>query len=231
MVNSIVKYRNIILLTIGSILVLLSVCMLLYDKFILLKSNVVDEIELVKYREKNADKPKSSEDVVVEDVDTNEIEEDTKTKPTTSNNKTITKEYIGYLQIEKVNLKQGLVSKNSYYNNVNYGIQTINMSDYPDKVGGNLILASHSGTSSISYFKHLYKLSIGDVAKVYYKNKVYSYKIINIYNVPKVGKVEIRRNYDQTCLTLITCTHNSKKEQTVYILELFNTETDGGTSG
>ena len=41
------------------------------------------------------------------------------------------------------------------------------------KEKGNVILASHSGTSSISYFKNLYKLSIGDEAKIFYKGNVY----------------------------------------------------------
>ena len=230
MINNFDKYKNFILLTIGSILVVLSLCMLLYDKFLFLKSNIVDEIDLVKYRESNTSSDDVKTDLVVDDVETNEVEVETTPPVANNSSKKISREYIGYLQIEKINLKQGLVSKNSYYNNVNYGIQTINISDYPDKVGGNLILASHSGTSSISYFKHLYKLNIGDVAKVYYKNKVYSYKIVNIYNVPKVGKVEIKRNYDQTCLTLITCTHNSKTEQTVYVLELYSMESDGGTN-
>ena len=44
MINNFDKYKNFILLTIGSILVVLSLCMLLYDKFLFLKSNIVDEI-------------------------------------------------------------------------------------------------------------------------------------------------------------------------------------------
>ena len=38
--------------------------------------------------------------------------------------------------------------------------------------------------------------------------------------MPKIGKVVIDRDYNKTSLTLITCTHNSKTEQTIYILEL-----------
>ena len=94
--------------------------------------------------------------------------------------KTIKNPVTQRLAIKKINLKQGLVSKNSYYNNVNRNIEIIKASSYPDKENGNVILAAHSGTSSISYFKNLYKLEINDEAKIYYKNKVYTYKVNNM---------------------------------------------------
>ena len=109
---------------------------------------------------------------------------------------------------------------NSYYNNVNRNIQIIKSSSYPDEENGNTILASHSGTSSISYFKNLYKLEVNDEAKIYYKNNTYTYKLNNIYNVPKTGTVNIKRDIYKTTLTLITCTKGSKTEQTVYIFNL-----------
>ena len=89
---------------------------------------------------------------------------------------------------------------------------------YVDK--GNLILMAHSGDAYISYFENLYKLSIGDMAYITHKGTNYSYRIVNIYNVEKNGKVTIYRNYDKTTLTLITCTKNNDSSQTVYIAEL-----------
>lgn len=234
------KNRNFILLTIGTLLVVISFCLLLYDKFVYLKSNVYDEIELAKYRENNSNEQNvvnQNDDEIVDNVETDEIEEEnnnnnsnvnTNNKTSSSGGSSIKKEYIGYLQIEKINLKQGLVSKNSYYNNVNRNIQILKQSSMLDKEKGNVILASHSGTSSISYFKNLYKLSIGDEAKIFYKGNVYLYKIVNIYNVPKNGTVEIKRDYTKSCLTLITCTKNSKTEQTVYILNRISVTKDGG---
>ena len=100
----------------------------------------------------------------------------------------------------------------------------IQQSSFPNVEHGNLILAAHSGNCSICYFDKLYKLSIGDKALVYYKNYKYSYKLVDIYNVPKTGEVEIKRDPDKTVLTLITCTHNSDTEQTVYIFELVKKE-------
>lgn len=240
MKKKIVKYRDSILLVIGTLLVILSFCLIFYDKIELLKGNVFDEIEMEKYREKN--KEESSEDsndnvLVLDDANTIYVDDSKEevettnvvpTAPTESVRDKIKKEYIGYLEIKKVNLKQGLVSKNSYYNNVNYNIQMLSTSDYPDKELGNVILAGHSGSGYLAFFKNLYKLSRGDEASIYYKDNVYKYKIVNIYNVPKNGKVAVLRDINKTCLTLITCTYKSKTEQTVYILELISKTKDGG---
>ena len=225
----IIKYRDNILLIIGTLLVILSLCLLFYDRIELLKSNVFAEVEKEKYRENQADTDDIDETSEV-DAEIDELDgEDPDQVPKESNWKEkIAKEFIGYLEIKKINLNQGLVSKNSYYNKLYYNIQMLGPSDYPNKDKGNVILAAHSGSGSLSYFKHLYKLSKGDEAKITYKGYVYTYKIVNIYNVPKVGKVKVNRNFSKSCLTLITCTHNSKTEQTVYILELSSKVRDGG---
>lgn len=229
MKNFINKYRDNILLVIGTLLVILSLCLLFYDRIELLKSNVFAEVEKEKYREGHADTNDTIEDTNEIDAEVDEIEEDPEQVPKASDWKQkIAKEFIGYLEIKKINLNQGLVSKNSYYNKLYYNIQMMNQSDYPNKDKGNVILAAHSGSGSLSYFKHLYKLSKGDEAKITYKGYIYTYKIVNIYNVPKVGKVAVNRNFSKSCLTLITCTHNSKTEQTVYILELSSKVRDGG---
>ena len=67
-------------------------------------------------------------------------------------------------------------------------------------------------------------MALNDKAIVDYNNYKYTYILKDIYNVPKTGEVEIRRNIDQTVLTLITCTHGSDTEQTVYIYELIKRE-------
>lgn len=128
--------------------------------------------------------------------------------------------YVGSLSIPKLSLEHGLTSMNSKYNDVKYGIQIINGSNYPNVLNGNLILAAHSGTSSVSFFKDLYKLTLGDNCIVTYKGKTYKYKIVNIYNKPKIGKITIDRDYNKNTLTLVTCTKDSKTEQTIYIGEL-----------
>ena len=143
------------------------------------------------------------------------------TNSTTNNNKNKNAyKYIGILEIPKINLKKGFLNINSKYNTIDYNVTVIKTSTYPDVDKGNFILAAHSGTASISYFKNLYKLKKGDTANIYYKNKKYTYKIVNIYDQPKTGKLSIYRDYSKTTLTLITCTKDNKKTQTLYILEL-----------
>ena len=230
MIDKICEYRDIILLTIGTLLVILSICLVSYDKVELLRSNVFNEISMEQDRERMKENENHVETVTDADtdiIDEEDLTNETPKEPTSSDKEKIRKEYIGYLEIKKVNLKQGLVSKNSYYNKVNYNIQMLKTSDYPDKDRGNTILAAHSGSGYLSFFKHLYKLSLGDEATIYYKGYVYTYKIVSIYNVQKNGKVRVNRDINKTCLTLITCTYKSKTEQTVYILELTSKVKDG----
>lgn len=158
--------------------------------------------------------------IEIEEIITNEEnieEEKEEVKPQVTKPKI---EYVASLSIPKISLEQGLAAMNSKYNSVNYGIQIIKSSSYPNVKNGNLILASHSGTSYRSIFKNLYKLTVGDVCIVTYKGKEYKYVITNIYNKPKIGKITIDRDYNKNTLTLITCTRNSDTEQTVYIAEL-----------
>ena len=229
--NEIIKYRDIILLIIGSLLIVLSLCLLFYDRIELIKSNVFAEVEMEKYREKDdTEENKEETNEEVEDGGIEEYDEDNlpQEEPSKETKTKINKEYIGYLEIKKINLRQGFVSKNSRYNNVNYNIQLLGPSDYPDKSLGNVIIAGHSGNSYLGYFKNLYKLKLDDEATITYKGYIYTYKIVNIYNVPKVGKVKVVRDVHKTCLTLITCTYQSKTQQTVYILELTSKVKDGG---
>lgn len=130
------------------------------------------------------------------------------------------KYYIGSLEIPKINLNKGFTSMDSPYNSVNKNIEVVKKSSYPDKEKGNFILAAHSGNSYLAYFRNLYQLTIGDKAYVNYKNKKYTYKIVNIYEQEKTGKIAIYRDLDKSTLTLITCTKNSHTKQTIYILEL-----------
>lgn len=136
----------------------------------------------------------------------------------------VTNNYIGYLTIPKINLTKGFLDKRSTENDVEKNILVVSGSNYPDTDKGNLILAGHSGTGWKAFFNDLYKLKENDIAYVKYKNKKYTYKIVNIYTQPKIGKLAIYRNYDKTTLTLITCTNNDSKTQTVYIAELTNIE-------
>ena len=132
----------------------------------------------------------------------------------------VTNDYIGYLTIPKINLNKGFLDQRSELNDVEKNIFIVEGSKYPDVEKGNFMIAGHSGTGWKAFFNDLYKLTTGDIAEVSYKNKKYTYKIVNIYKQPKTGKIAIYRNYDKTTLTLITCTNFDDKTQTIYIAEL-----------
>ena len=132
--------------------------------------------------------------------------------------------YIGYLDIPTIKLSKGFLDKSSPYNNVDKNILVLKESDYPDVENGNLIIAGHSGTGPKAFFKYLYKLQIGDIAKVTYNKHVYTYKITSIEDQPKTGTVTINRNYNKRTLTLITCTFQNDTAQTIYVLECIDIE-------
>lgn len=135
-----------------------------------------------------------------------------------NNNKT-KEEYLGILEIKKIKLRKGFYKFNSNLNDVDKNIMIVSSSNMPDVNKGNLILASHSGNSSVSYFRYLDKLDMEDIASIYYLGKKYDYKLINYYDVDKNGSVQIIKNNDINTLTLITCKKNTDK-QTVFIFEL-----------
>lgn len=135
------------------------------------------------------------------------------------NNNINKEEYLGILEIKKIKLRKGFYKLNSNLNNVDKNIMIVSSSNMPDVNKGNLILASHSGNSSVSYFRYLDKLDMEDIASIYYLGKKYDYKLINYYDVDKNGSVQIIKNNDINTLTLITCKKNTDK-QTVFIFEL-----------
>lgn len=133
-------------------------------------------------------------------------------------------EYLGVVDIPKIDLYRGFYNKNSNLNNVKFNLYVLPESNYPDTEKGNLIIAGHSGNYNNSYFANLYKLVIDDTIVIHYNNKKYTYKIVNIYNEEKTGKVRIFRDKNKTTLTLITCTKDDAYHQTIYISELISVE-------
>lgn len=206
---------NKIMIIIAFILLIAGITLLSFDYVKLKIKNTFETVNLELYG--NNIPKEVNQNTEEENTITNTITNTTTEEQKTNNYKP---DYFGYIQIPKINLNQGLVPLNSRYNTVDMNIQTINPSDYPDVEKGNLILAAHSGTSSISYFKNLYQLTTNDKINILYNNQKYVYNIVKIYTVPKTGEVAIYRNEEKTTLTLITCTKNDDTTQTVYIAEL-----------
>ncbi len=213
-----VKKEETILIIVGSLLLIISFILFHYEKILSISDAIYNNIQAEIYKENVKD-----EDNLEVNINTNYIDKKDDDNSPTSNSGS--PNYIGFIEIDKINLRQGFLSKNSYYNHIDYHVQILKVSDLPDVIGGNLILAAHSGNSYISYFHNLYKLNLGDIAKIYYNGKIYRYEIVNIYKEKKDGSVNIYRDLEKTCLTLITCTRNDSKTQTIYILELIGVET------
>lgn len=160
----------------------------------------------------------------VEEVKVDIDEEEIKEQPKQEEKKKFNYNYIGVLEIPKINIKRGFLNIKDKGNNVNKNLQVIKGSDMPNVKNGNLIIAAHSGNSYISYFKNLHKLSNDDVAYVYFNNIKYTYKVVGKYDAEKNGKVTIHRDNKKNTLTLITCSQTDKTKQIVYILELESEE-------
>lgn len=163
----------------------------------------------------NEEVPSEEEEVVSEEVNNEESYED---------NGYTYEEYIGIIDIPKIDLYKGFYSKTSSLNNVKFNLYVLPESSYPDTVNGNLIIAGHSGNYNNSYFGNLYKLEKDDTIIIVYNGKRYIYKVVNIYIEEKTGTVRIFRNKNETTLTLITCTKDDDYHQTIYISELIDIE-------
>ena len=206
------KKNNLKFQVAAGVILIISGIPLLLSNYIKEKRDVVfSEMNLV-LSEINTRDIENVEEVPAVEEPTEEVKED--------NNNYIYEEYLGVLDIPKINFYKGFYSKTSSLNNVQFNLFVLKESDYPDVVNGNLIIAGHSGNYSNSYFNDLYKLSIDDTVTVHYQGKDYIYKITKIYNEKKTGTVRILRNRNKTSLTLITCTNGDNYHQTIYIAEL-----------
>ena len=198
------------------IVFILGLYLISYNYLVAKKEKIYSKMNLLLYEDEIPERIDDNKQVTEPEV----VKEEKEVKE----QKNISYNYIGKIQIDKINLNRGFLDINSPYNNVSRNVTVIEKSSYPDVENGNLILAAHSGNCAICYFDKLYKLALNDKAIVDYNNYKYTYILKDIYNVPKTGEVEIRRNIDQTVLTLITCTHGSDTEQSVYIFELSKKE-------
>lgn len=199
------------LIKVGSFLILLGMG-IISTNLIINFINIQNEKDLIKEYYENeeyiVDVP-----VVEEEIPQEEPAEEKKEETKVEIN------YIAVIKIPKIGLEKGLASKGSYYNNVNRNIQILTESDMPDKEKGNVILAGHSGNSSVSYFRKLNKLENNDEVIISYNGKDYVYRMVNSYEIEKNGYAHILRNAEKTTLTLITCKHNTNK-QLIVICEL-----------
>ena len=85
-------------------------------------------------------------------------------------------DYFAIIEISKINLKRELYQINNLKNNLDKNILVHESSIFPNGSNSNVVLASHSGSGSNAYFKHLYKLNIGDIITLYFNGNIYEYE-------------------------------------------------------
>ena len=148
----------------------------------------------------------------------------TKDEPKENKKSNIINNYIAILEIPDLNIYNGLYNKYSKYNDVKYNVAILPNSSMPDIENSNLILASHNGTSNVSYFRNLSNINESTLIYLYYNGYKYIYKYHHSYEVIKNGVVEIKRDRFVNTITLITCKENDDTKQVVYIGYLISKE-------
>ena len=203
------------LLLFGSLLIFIGIISISFNYFLTLREAVYSDMKIAMMEDVTDDGELFYENVPITENVSNES-----ANTTTNNNYVIDySKYLGVLEIPRIGLKRGFYGVGSKYNNIQYNVTMVNGTSLPDQVNGNTILMAHSGDAYISFFAYLYKLEIGNIAYITYRGNQYTYQLVNRYDVPKIGVVSIKRDYNKTCLTLITCTKDNDSLQTVYIFE------------
>lgn len=204
--NPIKNKRYSLIIFLGIFLLLLGISYNIYNHYQQKKQDSVDNEKVEEFFEIKEEKD-SDEEVSVE---TPTVKEETDN-------------YIGVLEIPKINLKKGIVDKTSASNNVNKNIYTLKETILPDEqINSHIILAGHSGNSYISFFKNLKKLDMKDKINFYYKGVKYIYEVSNRYEIEKTGTTDLKIT-NKSDITLITCISGTNK-QVVYVGNLVDKE-------
>ncbi len=130
---------------------------------------------------------------------------------------------ISILEISKLDLQQNIYEKNSKENDVDKNI-TLLTDICLLKEDCTLVLAAHSGSSAIAYFKNLDKLTIGDEAMLHYQDKTYLFELFSIEKVSKNGQLILKKEKGKYLL-LTTCDKQDETKQDVYYFYLKDKKT------
>ena len=136
---------------------------------------------------------------------------------------TIKKEQpVATIEISKVNLLQKIYAKNSSLNNVDKNV-TILTDFCLEEDSCLILLAAHSGSCEIAYFKNLDKLELQDEAILIYQNFKYIYELQKIEIKDKNGHLNLKKEKGNF-LYLTTCDKKEDNKQDVYIFILKDTK-------
>lgn len=205
--------KNRLLVIVGSLIFLLGVFIYVFNIY---HNNQLDlnDKNLADDFINNNEEVRVQEMAIPDEISTEKVEDIKEVNQSQSNS------YIGVLEIPKISFKRGFYDTYNINNNVNKNIQVIKDSNMPNVEKGNLILAAHSGSGRVAFFKNIYKLNNNDEIFIYFNGKKYKYQVMDKYEVDKNGKVLIHRDKDITALTLTTCSQTDKTKQIVVIAKL-----------
>lgn len=131
---------------------------------------------------------------------------------------------VGVLEIPSIGFKKEFYKIDSKHNNVEENIEVMASSSMPNVIGGNLIIAAHSGTGWKAFFNGLINLREKDKIIVYYNGYKYTYNVTKIYNEEKTGSIHVAKESGKTMITLTTCNRVMKGKQLIVMGEQTNIE-------
>ncbi len=207
------------------LLIFIGIIILFYDFFKTKANNIYEIINSYYYlnNSKKEEKITKQKINITENITEVTQTDEEKNEENVQNNKEEDKNNpIAFLEIPKINLYRSLYNKDNPINNISKNVKIMNEATFPDVDYGNFILAAHSGTGSIAFFKDLHKISINDKVYVYFNNIKYEYNIKNIYDEIKDGTISLIKDPNETVITLITCKYKDKTKQTIYVGNLVN---------
>jgi LPXTG-site transpeptidase (sortase) family protein len=123
----------------------------------------------------------------------------------------IDNEYLGYIYIPKINIKKNLFSIESNKNNIEYNVEILKETIFPDKDNSIVFLAAHSGSGNNAFFNDLKHLNNNDEIILSYKNTIYKYIVIDKKEVLKNGYITGNRQADDE-IVLTTCSDSKNKQ-------------------
>lgn len=129
-------------------------------------------------------------------------------------------EYFAIIEIPKIDLKKELYAIGDIRNDVNKNLLVHEISEFRKDGASMIVIAGHSGTSKVAYFRNLYRLEVGDEVKLYYGGNCYQYLVREIESQEKTGKLYLKNYQGLGVIVLITCTKNDDKHQTIYYAEI-----------
>jgi sortase A len=111
------------------------------------------------------------------------------------------------LNIPKINLVKGIYYKDDFRNNIDKNVTLLKESMLPNE--GSVLIAAHSGNSSVSFFKNLNLLEVGDEVSILYNGNNYRY-VVSSYNIYDKKNLKFYTNLDEKKLVLVTCLNDYK---------------------